>query len=60
MRGEDGWPILSPSLISENEIDSYIQLCKEDLDRVGKEAKRALRDTNSRTIKRLKEIPDDG
>ena len=40
--GEDGWPRLSPDLMSEQEIDEYVQACKEDLDHLGRLAKRAL------------------
>ena len=39
---EDGWPLLSPELTSEQEIDEYVQACKEDLDHVGRLAKRAF------------------
>ena len=49
---EDGWIRLSPELMSEQEIDGYVQACKEDLDRVGRLAKRALQCANERTRKR--------
>ena len=45
----DDWPILSPHLMSEGEIDGYIDAMKKDLDHVGKLAKRALARANSRT-----------
>lgn len=37
-----GAPRLSPDLMAEGEIDAYIQLLKEDLDHVGRNAKVAL------------------
>ena len=48
---EDGWPLISPNLMSEGEIDWYIESYKEDLDRVGRVAKRALNRANARTLK---------
>ena len=47
--GKEGWPLLSPQLMSEQEIDWHVQAYKEDLDRVGKLAKRALQRANKRT-----------
>ena len=47
-RTEDGRVLLSPNLMTEEEIDYHIQAYKEDLDHVGRLAKRALR----RAIKR--------
>ena len=49
---KDGWPLLSPSLISEQEIDWYVQAYKEDLTHVGRLAKRALQRANTRTDER--------
>ena len=56
--GEDGWPLLSPQ-ITEPEIDGYIQSYKEDLDRVGRLAKRALRRANKRTRDMISATPDE-
>ena len=49
--GKDGWPLLSPELMSEQEIDWHVQAYKKDLDRVGRLAKRALQRANERTRK---------
>lgn len=46
---DDGYPLLSPQ-ITESEIDGYIQAYKEDLQRMGKRAKRALRRAHKRTL----------
>ena len=46
---ESGRPLLSPQLMSEQEIDWHVQAYKEDLDHVGRLAKRALRRANERT-----------
>lgn len=43
---KDGWPRLSPELMSEGEIDGFIRSCKQDLDRVGELAKAALRNAS--------------
>ena len=51
----DDWPILSPHLMSEGEIDGYIAEMKKDLDRVGKLAKKALNRANARTLAILRE-----
>ena len=40
---------LSQTLASEQEIDGYVQELKKDLDRVGRDAKRALQRANQRT-----------
>ena len=48
-KDEDGWPRLSPELMSEQEIDGHLQELKKDLDRVGRLAKRALQRANQRT-----------
>ena len=53
---DDGCPLLSPQ-ITESEIDEYIQAYKEDLDRMGKRAKRALQRAHKRTLEMLR---DDG
>ena len=45
----DDWPILSPQLMTEGEIDYHINAYKEDLDRVGRLAKRALKRANEKT-----------
>ena len=45
----DDWPLLSPQLMTEGEIDWHIRAYKEDLDRVGRLAKRALKRANQRT-----------
>ena len=42
LRLDDGTPVISPELMSDGEIDQYIQDCKDDLDRVGRLAKQAL------------------
>ena len=47
--GKDGWPLLSPQLMTEQEIDWHVQAYKEDLDHVGRLAKRALQRANERT-----------
>ena len=52
-RDKDGWPRLSPQLMTEHEIDAHIQALKEDLDHVGRLAKRELQRANSRTRERL-------
>ena len=49
---EDGCPLLSPQLMTEGEIDWHVQKYKEDLDHVGRLAKRALQRANKRTLKR--------
>ncbi len=49
---KDGWPLLSPELMSEQEIDWYVQAYKEDLTHVGRLAKRALQRANTRTRER--------
>ena len=46
---EKGWPMVSPDLMTEGEIDAHVKACKEDLDHVGRLAKRALRRANERT-----------
>ena len=45
----EGRPLLSPQLMSEQEIDWHVQAYKEDLDNIGKLAKRALQRANERT-----------
>jgi hypothetical protein len=47
--GEDGWLQLTPQLMTEGEIDEYVRAMKEDLDHVGRLAKRALRKANDKT-----------
>ena len=51
---ENGWPLLTPQ-ITEPEIDGNIQALKDDLDKVGKRAKRAVERANKRTKERLSE-----
>ena len=46
---DDGCPLLSPQII-EPEIDGYIEALKEDLDRVGKLAKRALKRAHKKML----------
>ena len=53
-RNADGEIHLSPDLTSEGEIDWHIQAYKDDLDHVGRLAKRALRRANKRTLERLR------
>lgn len=43
-------PIVSPHLMSELEIDEHIQNLKNDLDAVGKNAKKALQGAKERTM----------
>jgi hypothetical protein len=45
----DGAPTLSPNLMTDREIDEYIQDLKRDLDAVGSKAKRALAAAKQRT-----------
>lgn len=52
---DDEWPLLSPGLASEQEIDGYVQECKEDLDHVGRLAKRALQRHNQKTHELVKD-----
>ena len=52
---KDGWPLLTPQLMTEEEIDWHVQAYKEDLDRVGRLAKRALQRANRRKREWLKE-----
>ena len=47
---EDRQPCLSPQLMTEQEIDWHIQAYKDDLDHVGRLAKRALNRANGRTL----------
>jgi hypothetical protein len=42
-KGKDDAPLLTPDLITEGEIDSYIALLKADLDAVSNKAKKALK-----------------
>ena len=53
-KDRDGWPLLSHELMSEGEIDEYVRACKEDLDHVGRRAKRALRSANQKTLELAK------
>ena len=46
----DGWPLLSPGLMTEREIHDHVQELKKDLDRVCRLAKCALR--NAPTVDR--------
>lgn len=46
-----GAPSITPHLMHEDEIDSYIQLLKADLDDVGRRAKAALRRAQEATAK---------
>ena len=47
---ENGSISLTPYLKTEEEIDSQISAFKADLDKVGRDAKRALRRANERTL----------
>jgi len=51
---KDGWPCLTPNLMTEGEIDHYVSALKVDLDRVGRVAKKALTRANDRTLSRLR------
>ena len=53
-QGEDGHRFLSWSLMSDYEIDYFIQACKEDLDHVGELAKRKLKRANQKTHELIK------
>ena len=48
VKDAEEWPLLSPNLVTEGEIDRYIQDLKDDLDHVGPLAKRALRNAKER------------
>lgn len=48
-RDADGRLLLSPDLMTEEEIEGYIDEMKKDLDRVGKLAKEALSCANAKT-----------
>lgn len=50
MRNGDGSPIISPHLMTSDEIDFHIQQLKVDLDAVGKRAKAALLRAQNETI----------
>ena len=45
----DGWAMVSPDLMTEDEIDWQINAYKQDLDKVGRLAKRALNRANDKT-----------
>lgn len=47
---EDGAILITPELMSEEEINAQIQLLKANLDNVGTRAKRALRNANTKPI----------
>ena len=47
---ENGWPRISPQLMSEGEIDEQVALLKADLDHVGNLAKKALLRAKRRTL----------
>jgi len=49
---DDGCPLLSPQ-ITESEIDGWIEAFKDDLDKMGKRAKRALQRANKKTLQAL-------
>ncbi len=49
-----GWPVLTPQLMTEGEIDYCIAAFKEDLDRVGKLAKAALSRANKQNLAAVK------
>ncbi len=52
-RNADGQIHLSPDLMTDGEIDWHIQAYKDDLDHVGRLAKRALRQANKKTLEKL-------
>ena len=54
-RDADGRIHLSSNLMTEEEIDCHIRACKDDLDYVGRLAKRALRRANKRTLERIRD-----
>lgn len=53
--GEQGNISLTPHLMTEAEIDWYINALKADLGRVGRLAKRDLKRANDRTLAELRE-----
>lgn len=50
----DGLPTMSANLMSEREIDDRIRDLKEDLEVLGKKAKRALASAREQTMSQLK------
>jgi hypothetical protein len=48
--GEDGWPCLTPHLMTDKEIDYHLNALKADLDRVGRVANQALKRANEKTL----------
>lgn len=49
-----GAPLLSANLMTEQEIDFHIQALKDNLDAVGKRAKKALKDAQTSTLDLVK------
>ena len=52
---ETGLCFMSPLLASEGEIDHWIQRYKDELDRVGADAKKALAKANKQTLESIRE-----
>ena len=55
---DEGRVRLSPNLMTEGEIDHHIQAYKDDLDHVGRLAKRALRRERKKTLEWIAERRD--
>ena len=49
----DGTPLLTPQLISEKEIDWWVDALKKELDHVARIAKGALKRANEKTQRRV-------
>lgn len=54
VKSPGGVPTLSPTLMTDSEIDMYIQELKRDLDVVGRNAKKALATAKKQTVLLLK------
>lgn len=52
---KDGVPVISPHLMSEGEIDDYVEALKADLDAVNRRAKAALKKAKASTKKIVSE-----
>lgn len=52
---ENGWPRVSPQLMTEREIDGQVEALKADLDHVGNLAKNALRRAKLQTLGRIRD-----
>ena len=51
---QSGWPLISPQLMTDGEIDWHVQALKDDLDHVGRLAKAALKRANEQTLKQVR------